>query len=281
MSLRIRTNTPALNAQRNLYNNNLAVDKSLEKLSSGYRINVAGDDPAGLAVSEGLRAKVRGLKQAWRNAQDGISMIQIAEGGLHEIANILSRLRELGVQASSDTTDSVGRQLIDVERKQMLEELDRIANSTEFNGTSLISGVGELLEFQIGTGNNPQIDRLEFDASKADANSDALGVDEVNFSEKVLAQNSLSDIDKAIVSVSSMRADFGSLQNRLLSTLNNLAISVENTSAAQSRIRDVDIAEETTNLTKNNILVQAGTSVLAQANQNASSALQLLNKTFS
>ena len=280
MGLRINTNTASLNAQRNLYSTKIALDKSLEKLSSGYRINRAGDDAAGLAISENLRGQLRGLKQAKRNAEDGVSMIQVAEGGLQETSNILIRLRELGVQAASDTIGPVERQLIDVEFQQLLDEADRIADSTEFNGTPLLSGTGSILDFQIGTRNDPNIDRLSFDASKADANSAALGINLTSVADKASAQNSLAAIDEAIVAVSAMRADFGAMQNRLGSTINNLAISLENMAAANSRIRDVDIAEETANLTKQNILLQAGTSVLAQANQTAKASLQLLNSTF-
>jgi len=280
MGLRINTNTASLNAQRNLYGVKIALDKSLEKLSSGFRINRAGDDAAGLAISENLRGQLRGLKMAKRNAEDGVSMIQVAEGGLQETSNILIRLRELAVQAASDTIGPVERQLVDVEFQQLLDEVDRIADSTEFNGTPLLSGTGAILDFQVGTRNDPNIDRLSFDASKADANSAALGINLTSVSDKASAQNSLAAIDEGIVAVSAMRADFGAMQNRLLSTINNLAISLENMAAANSRIRDVDVAEETANLTKQNILLQAGTSVLAQANQTARSSLALLNSTF-
>lgn len=281
MGLRINTNTAALNAQRNLYGTKLALDKSLEKLSSGYRINRAGDDAAGLAISESLRGQIRGLKQAWRNAQDGVSMIQVAEGGLQEISNILIRLRELGVQAASDTVGPIERQLLNVEYQQLLDEVDRIADSTEFNGTPLLSGTGAVLDFQVGTRNDPNIDRLSFDASKADANSAALGVNLTTVADKASAQNSLAAIDEAIVAVSATRADFGAMQNRLQSTINNLSISLENMAAANSRIRDVDVAEETAEMTKQNILMNAGTSVLSQANQTSKQALALLNSAFS
>lgn len=281
MGLRINTNTASLNAQRNLRSSKLGLDKSLERLSSGYRINRAGDDAAGLAISENLRAQIRGLKQAQRNAQDGISLIQVAEGSLNEISGILIRLRELGVQAASDTIGPVERQFLNVEYDQLVSEIDRIADGTEFNGTLLLSGTGSILDFQIGTRNDPNIDRLSFDASKADANSAALGVNLTSVADKASAQNSLSAIDQAIVSVSAMRADFGAIQNRLQSTINNIAVSIENMSAANSRIRDVDVAEESAELTMNNILLNAGTSVLAQANQTSQVALGLLNKTFS
>jgi flagellin len=285
MGLRINTNTASLNAQRNLMGTKLGLDKSLEdksleRLSSGYRINRAGDDAAGLAISENLRAQIRGLKQASRNAQDGVSLVQVAEGGLNEVSSILIRLRELAVQAASDTIGPVERQFLNVEYDQLVSEIDRIADGTEFNGTQLLAGTGSILDFQVGTRNDPNIDRLSFDASKADANTAALGVNLTSVADKASAQNSLSSIDSAIVSVSAMRADFGAIQNRLQSTIGNLAVSVENMSAANSRIRDVDVAEETAELTRNNILLNAGTSVLAQANQTANTALTLLNKSM-
>lgn len=280
MGLRINTNTASLNAQRNLMGTKLGLDKSLERLSSGFRINRAGDDAAGLAISENLKAQIRGLKQASRNAQDGVSLVQVAEGSLNEISSILIRLRELGVQAASDTIGPVERQFLNVEYDQLVSEIDRIAAGTEFNGTQLLSGTGSVLDFQVGTRNDPNIDRLSFDASKADANAAALGVNLTSVADKASAQNALAALDSAIVSVSAMRADFGAIQNRLQSTISNLAVSVENMSAANSRIRDVDVAEETAELTKNNILLNAGTSVLAQANQSAQTALNLLNKTF-
>jgi flagellin len=280
MGLRINTNTASLNAQRNLMGTKLGLDKSLERLSSGYRINRAGDDAAGLAISENLKAQIRGLKQASRNAQDGVSLVQVAEGSLNEISSILIRLRELAVQAASDTIGPVERQFLNVEYDQLISETDRIADGTEFNGTQLLSGTGSILDFQVGTRNDPNIDRLSFDASKADANAAALGVNLTSVADKASAQNSLTAIDQAIVSVSAMRADFGAIQNRLQSTISNLAVSVENMAAANSRIRDVDVAEETAELTRNNILLNAGTSVLAQANQSAQTALGLLEKTF-
>jgi flagellin len=280
MGLRINTNTAALNAQRTMWGTRQGLDRSLERLSSGFRINRAGDDAAGLAISENLRASIRGLKQASRNAQDGISLVQVAEGGLNEISSILIRLRELGVQAASDTIGPVERQFLNVEYDQLISEIDRIADGTEFNGTQLLSGVGAILDFQVGTRNNPEIDRISFDASRADANSAALGVNLSSVADKASAQNALASIDQAIVSVSAMRADFGAIQNRLQSVVGNLQVSLENMASANSRIRDVDVAEETSEYTKNNILLQAGTAVLAQANQSANSALSLLNRTM-
>jgi flagellin len=280
MGLRINTNTSSLNAQRVLWGTKLNLDKSMERLASGYRINRAGDDAAGLAISENLRAQVRGLKQAARNANDGISLVQVAEGSMNELSGIMIRLRELAVQSASDTIGPVERQFLNVEYDQLISEVDRIADSTEFNGTQLLAGVGSIMDFQVGIKNNPEIDRISFDSSKADANSAALGVNLTSVADKASAQNALSAIDNAITSVSAMRADFGALQNRLQTTVSNIQNSVENMSAANSRIRDVDVAEETSEMTRNHILLQAGTGVLAQANQSANVALNLLNKTF-
>ncbi len=280
MGLRINTNTASLNAQRVLFNTKLGLDRSMEKLASGFRINRAGDDAAGLAISENLKAQIRGLKQAARNANDGISLVQVAEGAMNELSGILIRLRELGVQGASDTIGPVERQFLNVEYDQLVSEIDRIADATEFNGTQLLAGVGSIMDFQVGIRNNPEIDRISFDSSKADANSAALGVNLTSVADKASAQNALSAIDQAIMSVSAMRADFGALQNRLQTTVSNINNSVENMAAANSRIRDVDVAEETSEMTRQHILLQAGTAVLGQANQSANIALGLLNKTF-
>jgi flagellin len=276
MGLRINTNVSSLNAQRNLGSTRLSMSKTLEKLSSGQRINRAGDDAAGLAISENLKAQVRGLGQAERNAQDGISLVQIAEGGLSEVSNILIRLRELSVQAASDTIGPTERKFLNVEFEQLVSETDRIANSTEFNRVPLLNGTGAVFDIQIGTRNDPLSDRLTFDASSADINVAALGLNLASVADKISAQNSLAAIDQAIISVSGIRADFGALQNRLQSTINNIQVSIENLSAANSRVRDADIAKTTAELTKNNILMQAGTSVLAQANKSTTSALTLI-----
>jgi len=276
MGLRINTNVASINAQRNLSKTRLTQQKTLEQLSSGQRINRAGDDAAGLAISENLKAQIRGLSQAERNAADGISLVQIAEGGLSETSNILIRLRELAVQAASDTIGPTERKFLNVEFEQLVAEVDRIANSTEFNRVPLLNGTGAVFDIQIGTRNDPLSDRLTFDASSADVNVAALGLNLASVADKISAQNSLAAIDSSIVSVSGIRADFGALQNRLQSTINNLQVSVENLSSANSRVRDADIASATAELTKSNILMQAGTSVLAQANKSSTSALQLI-----
>lgn len=276
MGLRINTNVASLNAQRNLGSTRISMNKSLEKLSSGQRINRAGDDAAGLAISENLKAQIKGLGQAERNAEDGISLVQIAEGALGEVSNILIRLRELSVQAASDTIGGTERKFLNVEFEQLTSEVDRIANSTEFNRVPLLNGTGAVFDIQIGTRNDPISDRLTFDASSADVNVAALGLNLASVSDKISAQNSLTSIDQAIISVSGIRADFGALQNRLQSTVNNIQVSIENLAAANSRVRDTDVAAETAELTKQNILMQAGTSVLSQANSSTNSALSLI-----
>ncbi len=281
MGLRIATNVSSLTSQRHLINTRRLLDRSLERLSSGYRINKAGDDAAGLAISEKLRAKTRGLIQAQRNASDGISLIQVAEGGLEEIQNILVRLRELGVQAASDTIGAQERRYLNEEYQSLKEEVDRIANVTEFNGTVLLDGTGGSLDFQVNTGglNLLGVDRISFDAFKSDVNSDKLGLEELSIDTKVNAQRSLSIIDSAIEDVSSIRGELGAIDNRLSSTIRNLSVSIENLTAANSRIKDVDVAIETSELTRNNILMQAGTSVLQQANSIPKMALTLLQNT--
>jgi flagellin len=254
----------------------MALDKSLEKLSSGSRINRSGDDAAGLAISENLVAQTRGLRQARRNAQDGISLIQVSEGGLNEISSILIRLRELAVQAASDTVGDTERAFTDREYQSLKDEVDRIANATEFNGTPLLNGRAGILEFQVGTRNNPILDRIVYNAENANSTLAALKLGGESTATKLGAQTSLAVIDDALIQVNSIRADLGAMQNRLQSTINNLAIADENLSAANSRIRDVDVASESSELTRQNILLQAGTAVLAQANFASKLALKLL-----
>ncbi len=277
MSLRIATNVASINGQRQLFKTNNNMMRSLERLSSGFRINRAADDAAGLAISENLRAQIRGLRQANRNANDGVSLVQIAEGGLNEIGNMLIRMRELAIQASSDTVGDRERGFTDLEFQQLKNEMQRISEVTEFNGTPLLNGTGGLLDIQVGVHNNPFNDRISFDTSKADSTLMGLGIINETVSSKQTAQSTLSVIDEAITKVSGMRANFGALQNRLISTINNLNISHENLSAANSRIRDTDMAEESAELAKHNILMQSGTSVLGQANQIQNVALKLLS----
>lgn len=277
MGLRINTNIQALAAQRSLGNNRQAQESSLERLSSGYRINRAGDDAAGLAISERIRASVRSLGQANRNAQDGISLVQVAEGGTNEISNILVRMRELSIQGASDTIGDLERGFIHKEIIALKGEIDRIAGTTEFNGTKLLNGSAEMLEVQVGLNNNPAEDRLVIDPKQQNVTLSALGLDNISTETKVQAQENLDMVDRALNVVMSNRADLGAMQNRLQSTINNINIYKENLEAARSRIRDTDMASETSELTKQNILTQAGISVLAQANANPQQALKLLS----
>ena len=276
MGLRINTNVASLSAQRSLGINTRNLHDNLRKLSSGERITRSGDDAAGLAISENLKASIRGMRQAKRNAGDAISLLQVAEGGMNEISNIIIRLRELSVQAASDTVGTTERGFSDIEFQNLKEEIDRISKSTEFNGIKLLDGTGGKLEFQVGIKNDPILDRLHYDGTGADASLAALSLAVDGVSTKEGAQNSLKRLDDALVQINGVRANFGALQNRLQSTTNNLEVSDENLSAANSRIRDVDVASETAELTKNNILLQAGISVLSQANQSPNSALKLL-----
>ncbi len=277
MGLRIATNITALNAQRQMAITRANLDKTLERLASGSRINHAGDDAAGLAISENLRAQIRGVRQAKRNAQDGVSLIQVSEGGLNEISNMLVRLRELSIQAASDTIGDNERQFADREFQSLKQEIDRIANVTQFNGIPLLNGKAGIFEIQVGVHNNPILDRIVYDGERSDASIDALKLGGESIATKQGAQLSLAVIDDALNRVNSIRSDLGAMQNRLQSTINNLAINEENLSAANSRIRDTDMAEEVSNLTKDNILMQAGIAVLGQANNTNSTALKLLN----
>jgi flagellin len=276
MALVISTNVASLNAQKNLSGTNRAMDQSLARLSSGYRINQASDDAAGLAISENLKGQIRGLGQAGRNANDGISLVQVAEGGLNEVSNMLIRLRELGIQAASDTIGDTERKFIDVEYQQLKSEIQRIAEVTTFNGYDLLNGTGGLMDIQVGTHNDPFKDRISFNTAAANASLESLGIFAEGVATKEGAQTSLSNVDNAMVSVNAMRANFGAMQNRLQSTVNNLAVAHENLSAANSRIRDADIAAESAELTRNTIMKQAGVAVLGQANQAQQVALKLL-----
>jgi flagellin len=276
MGLRINTNLQALVAQRNLDKNRRAQETSLERLASGNRINRAGDDAAGLAISERIRASTRSLAQAGRNAQDGISMIQVAEGGTNEVSNILVRMRELSIQAASDTIGDKERSFIDKEVQQLRSEINRIAATTEFNGTKLLNGSGEKLDIQVGINNNPFEDRLVFDSSNQNITTGSLGIEGISTASKGAAQENLKKLDDAITKLNENRSALGALQNRLQSTINNISTYRENLDAARSRIQDTDMAAETSELTKSNILAQAGISVLAQANQNPQQAVKLL-----
>lgn len=276
MGLRIATNVQSLSAQRNLGINSDMQKSSLEKLASGSRITRAADDAAGLAISEKMRAAIRSIGQDVRNANDGISMIQTAEGGMNEISNILVRFRELSIQASSDTVTDIERGFMNKEVAQLHQEMNRIAAATEFNGKKLLNGEGRAMDIQVGQNNIAEQDRFVFDLEKTNVTAKALGVDGIEVASKEAAQGNLSKIDEALKGLSGNRAELGALQNRLQSSIASLQVYNENLSTARSRIKDVDMATETSDLTKNNILTQANLSVLSQANQNSTMALKLL-----
>lgn len=276
MGLRINTNVSSIAAQRSLSVNGRESESNLAKLSSGTRITKAADDAAGLAISEKMKANIRSLKQADRNANDGISMVQTAEGGLNESSSILTRMRELAVQTSSDTVGDVERGMSNMEYQNLKLELDRISQVTEFNGKKLLNGEGDKYDFQIGANNDDFQDRISFDAKQVNSGLSSLGVQELDVATKEGSQQSLASLDSAIEKVSGSRAFLGGIQNRLVSTSNNLQVNVENLSSANSRIRDVDYAEATATKAKNDILGAAGTSVLAQANMSGQSALKLI-----
>lgn len=278
MSFRINTNVDAFNAQLNLQNTASLFSKSVERLSSGLRINRAADDAAGLAISEKLRSQVKGLAMAQRNSQDGISMIQTAEGALNESTSILQRMRELAVQAANGTLSSQDRTAIQSEGTQLQTELTRIASVTKFNGNSLLDGTlaTAAITLQIGA-NSSSYEQLAVTFTGS-MSAVGLAVDNgsISFNTQALAQAAISNIDAAISQVSGVRATLGAMQNRLEHTINSLGVNEANLMASESRIRDVNVAEETVNLTKAQILQQAGTAVLAQANQAPNSVLSLL-----
>jgi flagellin len=283
MGLRINTNIASLNAQKNLSRSQAALERSLDRLSSGLRITRAGDDAAGLAISESLRAQIRGLQQAERNANDGISVIQTAEGALNEIASILIRMRELAVQsASTGSISDSERSFLQNEFSALQSEITRIASATKFGGRVLLdgslSGSGNALEFQVGIFNDDSVDRISLSIGDATASGLAIQASDAAISTAGSAQAALDVIDSAISSVSQLRGDLGAAQNRLQSTINNLQSSTENLSAANSRIRDADIAAETAALTRAQVLQQAGIAVLAQANLSSQAALALLGQ---
>jgi flagellin len=276
MGLRIGTNVASINAQRHMDSSQRNISKSFAQLSSGERITRAADDAAGLAISENLKTRIRGQEQAKRNALDAGSLVQVAEGGMNEISNILTRLRELGVQAASDTVGDAERGFVDKEVQQLKQEAQRIAETTRWGDTQLLTGEGGQFDFQVGIFNNDFQDRISFEANELNATLGALGVEGLDFKTKEGAQEALAIVEGAQLTVNGYRANLGAIQNRLISTQNNLGVAHENLSAANSRIRDADIAESSASLTKNNILLNATTSILAQANQAPGMALKLI-----
>ncbi|MBO3143420.1 flagellin [Dermatophilus congolensis] len=271
MGLQINTNVAAINSYRNLTSTQGAMQTSLERLSSGLRINRAADDAAGLAISEKLRSQVNGLNQAQSNAQDGVSLIQTAEGAMNESHSILQRMRTLAVQSASDTNTDSDRAQIQKEITALVSELDGIASRTQFNGMTLADGSfsGKTLQIGANAGQTMMVSITNISAS-------ALNVSSVNLSTQATAASALSTIDAAINTLSGTRADLGALQNRLDHTIKNLGVSAENLAASESRIRDTDMAKEMTSFTRSQILQQAGTAMLSQANQSSQGVLRLL-----
>jgi flagellin len=273
MSLTISSNTPSLGAQNNLAKTQRSLQANFAKLSSGMRIHEAADDAAGLGISEKMRSQIRSLAQASRNANDGVSMAQVAEGAMNEQAGILTRLRELAVQSANGTLGANERSFIETEKGQLVQELDRISAVTDFNGVKMLGAGAGTVTMQVGS-NNTANDRIDITFSATD--STTLGIAAIDLSTVAGAQSALDAIDTAVNTLSTSRANVGAAQNRLVVTMTNLSTAYENLSAADSRIRDVDVAQETASMTRNQILSQAGVAVLAQANQLPSLALSLL-----
>ncbi len=284
MGLRINNNIAAFNAYRNLSVTDNQMSKSLEKLSSGYRINRAADDAAGLAISEGLRSQIGGLKVAVRNAQDGVSVVQTAEGALNESQAILQRMRDLAVQAANGgSQDATAQAAADTEFQQLNAELDRIATTTSFNGNALLSGSFSgafQVDSSTATGSVITVDLTAAGVLSGltitGLNSTGLATGAASLTSTAGATAAIDTLDTALQDVSTVRAKLGAFQNRFEHTINNLNVAVENLSASESRIRDVDMASEMVNFTKSQILSQAGTAMLAQANQAPQSVLKLL-----
>lgn len=274
MGLRVNTNIASINAQRNTAQVTTRLARNYQRLSTGLRISTAADDAAGLAISERLRSQVRSLSQASRNANDGISLVQVGEGALNEVSNILVRLRELTIQSANGSSSTADKNTIKEEFDSLVNEINRIAQSTEFNGIKLLDGSSSTVTFQVGINTTANIDQLN--VSLSPALSTSLGLSSLDVGSGGSTSTAIVAIDQAINTVSQLRGKFGSLQNRLQSTIANLGVAGESLSAAESRIRDVDVAYETAELTRNNILQQASISILTQANSQPQSALQLL-----
>jgi flagellin len=275
MGMRVTTNVSAINAQRNLVGSQRNMANSMAQLSSGSRINKSADDAAGLAISENMKSQIKSSAQARRNANDGISLVQTAEGGLSEVSNVVTRLRELGIQASSDTIGDRERGFIDKEVQQLKTEMNRIANTTSWNSTKLLDGKTPTFDFQVGT-NATENDVISFKANENCSTLEALNMSDMNFLSRDGARGALAVLDESQIRINGMRANLGALQNRLTTTSDILAVTEENLSAANSRIRDTDIAAASSEMARNTVLLQAGTATLAQANQTNQLALKLL-----
>ena len=276
MGLRVNTNIASLNAQRNTATVTTRLAHNFQRLSTGLRIATAADDAAGLAISERLRAQVRSLQQAARNANDGISLVQTGEGALNEVSNILVRLRELAIQSANGSTSGQDKNTIKEEFDSLVDEINRIAQSTDFNGVKLLDGSASSVQFQVGIQTTVGIDVLA--VTLTPALSTTLGLSTLDVGSGGNTSFAIAQLDTAVGLVSQLRGRFGALQNRLQSTIANIGVATESLSAAESRIRDVDVASETAELTRNSIMQQASISILAQANAQPQVALQLLQR---
>ncbi len=276
MGMRITTNVASLNAQKVMVTNTREMQKSMAQLSTGSRITKAGDDAAGLAISENLKAQIRSYGQASRNANDGISMIQTAEQSMGEVSNIVTRLRELGVQAASDTIGDKERGFINKEVDALKSEIQRVAESASFGSRKLLDGTGGTYDIHIGTSNQEATDWISYDSASTDVTLGTLGIQDLDYNSKESARAGLEQLDNAQSSVNGSRANLGALQNRLASSSDVINTMVENISAANSRIRDTDVAASTSELARNNVLLQGTTATLAQANQLPQLALKLI-----
>ena len=274
--MRITTNIASINAQRSFATISRQENKSLAQLASGQRINIAADDAAGLAISENLKSQIRSGQQAVRNTNDGISLVEVAEGAFNEINNMVVRLRELGIQAASDTIGDTERGMVNKETQQLKQEIDRIASVTTWTSTKLLDGTSPRFDLQVGIFANPKENTISFDPAQNNVRVSALGLSDIDYSKKEDAQDGLAVLDKAIDHLNGCRANLGAISNRLVSTLNNLGVQNENMNAANSRIRDTDIAQATSEMARNQILMQAGTATLSQANQINMLALKLI-----
>jgi len=276
MALQINTNELALAAQRNLEETNRRLHGTIARVASGSRIVQASDDPAGLAISDSMNAHIRSLGQAVRNAQDGVSVVQIFEGGTNEINNMMMRIRELAMQSASDTVGDRERGMLNNEVEQLKQEIERISHTTKFAGNELLSGKQIKMDFQVGIGNEDNVDRISFNPGDTNMTISALGLDDVNILKKEDAQGSLEKLDEGLNRVNDVRARVGAAQNRLTTTISATGIFQENLLAAKSRIRDADMAAESANYARETILRKAGVAVLVQANETPALALQLL-----
>jgi flagellin len=274
MGMRIATNVASINAQRQLGTQQKRTEHALAALSSGSRIVNAADDAAGLLISENIKGQTRGISQARQNANNAISLVQVSEGGLTEINNIVIRLRELGVQAASDNIGDTEREFLNTEVKQLLDESNRIAKSTKFGSKNLLDGSGGEMEFHVGP--NAGEDNIIRYSTAADATTSNLGISSLSVADKESARDALGAVDDALLKLGKMRADFGAVQSRLTTTVSSLDIQYENLSAANSRLRDADIAKESAELASGQMLQQAAVSVLAQANAVPQQAVRLL-----